>query len=273
MDIRCRENQTPMADAPNSQSTKTSRDGVVHSWDLLIAFFGGNAAGAMLGIVLAVVVLVAAIGQGFRPTPAAVSTALQTNYWLFQILLGAGEVGFIGGVLLVAHWRFEHPLAHYFAPTRAFAVALALLSGVGLSVLINVGNGLLQSAHAIDLPDTNMDKLMQPHSALQSLPAFLSIALLAPFAEELFFRGLFFSWLLRRAGAWTATLVTAAIFAILHGQPLMHPGLGGWLLTFELFLAGIVLAQWMVRTGSLRTSFATHFAFNATALALPVFLS
>ncbi len=40
--------------------------------------------------------------------------------------------------------------------------------------------------------------------------------------------------------------------------------------TVELFLAGVVLAQWVVRTGTLRTSFAAHAAYNATAIAFSV---
>ncbi len=46
----------------------------------------------------------------------------------------------------------------------------------------------------------------------------------------------------------------------------------GWLYSVELFFAGIALAWWVVRTGSLRTSWALHAAFNATAIVFSVLL-
>ncbi|HJW41265.1 MAG TPA: CPBP family glutamic-type intramembrane protease, partial [Rhizomicrobium sp.] len=63
-----------------------------------------------------------------------------------------------------------------------------------------------------------------------------------------------------------ATAITAAAFAIAHGHFYVHPGAQGWIYTAELFVAGIVLAQWVARSGSLRTSYATHTAYNATAV-------
>jgi membrane protease YdiL (CAAX protease family) len=55
------------------------------------------------------------------------------------------------------------------------------------------------------------------------------------------------------------------IFGLLHGQFLNHPDGQGWLASAELILAGAVLAGWVVRTGSLRASFATHAAYNLGA--------
>jgi len=261
-----------MPDRAEPSIAAPSRDGIVHFWDLFIAFFGGNAAGALLGIAAGIVVLVVALLHGFQPTQENVSAAVQTSYPLLQAFLAAGEIGFLGGVWLVAHWRFERPLAHYFGPAGAATVALAALSGVALSVLANGGNDLIERARLIPFHETSTDRLMVPHTLWQFLPAVLTVAILAPFVEEFFFRGLFFSWLRRSRGIWTATLVTAVVFALAHGHPLLHPGAEGWLYTVQLFVAGVVLAQWAARTGSLRTSFATHAAFNATALLLPALL-
>jgi membrane protease YdiL (CAAX protease family) len=248
------------------------RDGTVHSFDLVIAFFGGNAAGALLGLVALAVVLGVAMAQGFRPTPEAIELALNSNFAVFQIMLAAGEIGLVGMVYLVAGWRFERPLAHFFAPAAILTVALAALSGAVLSAVMNLGNAFLQSAHWIDIRETSIDKLMVPHGPQQYAIALTVIAGLAPFAEEYFFRGLLFIWLRKRWSLSIAVLATSLVFALVHGQPMMHPGLGGWVMTVELFVAGLLLAFWVAHTGSLRTSFAAHAAFNAVALALPLFL-
>ncbi len=248
------------------------RDGVVHLFDLFIAFFGGNAVGAVLGIAAAVVVLLVAMASGYHPTQQGLTEALQNNFAIFQLLLAMGEVGLIGGIVLVAHWRFERPLTHFFGPASILSILLAALSGAILSAAINGGNAWLQSAHWIDVPETQIDRMMIPHGLRQYAIALSVIAILAPFAEEYFFRGLFFSWMRARAGIWTTILVTSLVFALVHGQPLMHPGFGGWVLTVQLFFSGILMGWWVARTGSARTSFAAHAAFNAAALALPLVL-
>lgn len=258
--------------AMDANSASSRRDGTVHSFDLVIAFFGGNAAGAVLGLVALAGVLGVAMAQGFKPTPEAIEIALNTNFSVFQIMLAAGEIGLIGMVYLVARWRFERPVGHFFAPASLVSVILAALSGAILSAAMNIGNNVMQAANWIDVHETSVDRLMVPHGPQQYAIALAVIAGMAPFAEEYFFRGLFFTWLRKRWSVWIAILVTSIVFALVHGQPMMHPGLGGWVMTAELFVAGLLLAFWVARTGSLRTSFAAHAAFNAVALAIPLFL-
>jgi membrane protease YdiL (CAAX protease family) len=48
-------------------------------------------------------------------------------------------------------------------------------------------------------------------------------ALVAPFAEELLFRGSLFGWLRRRLPASAAILLTAALFAMAHPMPVLWP--------------------------------------------------
>lgn len=55
-----------------------------------------------------------------------------------------------------------------------------------------------------------------------NVPGALAMLLLggviAPFAEELLFRGVLYAWLRGRLGVWPAILISAAIFGVVHGE-------------------------------------------------------
>ncbi len=82
----------------------------------------------------------------------------------------------------------------------------------------------------------------------------------APLAEELFFRGLVFTGLLKW-GKYAAMAVSAAIFSAAHFD------IGSFV---PFFGVGLVLAWLYWRRGCLWDSIAFHFLFNATSYALLV---
>ena len=77
--------------------------------------------------------------------------------------------------------------------------------------------------------------------------------IVAPFAEELAFRGLLFPWLRARLGLPVSALLSALCFAFLHGVVLLVPALT---------MVGIALALIYVRSGSLWPAIVTHGVFN-----------
>ena len=85
----------------------------------------------------------------------------------------------------------------------------------------------------------------------------LMTCVLAPFAEELFYRGLVMRSLLRRFAGWAAIVITAAWFAAMHFEMLQFWGL---------FAFGLVAGFLANRTGRLGTSVALHAGFNAVAV-------
>ena len=91
-----------------------------------------------------------------------------------------------------------------------------------------------------------------------SWPALLSMLVMAgfvaPFGEELAFRGLLFAWLRDRLGVAAAALVSGLIFAVLHGVPVLIPALTA---------IGIALALLYHRCGSLWPVILAHGTFNA----------
>ncbi|MFQ6017693.1 MAG: lysostaphin resistance A-like protein [Kiloniellaceae bacterium] len=77
---------------------------------------------------------------------------------------------------------------------------------------------------------------------------------IAPFAEELAFRGLLYPWLRQRIGIVAAALVSAVCFAVLHGVPILIPAL---------VVVGVILAAVYQLSGSLWPAMVTHGVFNA----------
>ncbi len=243
------------------------RDGRVYWWDILIAVVLGGIAGVAITVAVGVAALLIAMHYGYQPGDAQTLTArLKLDFNFNMAALVTSDLGFLLAAWWIARRRSGAALAAFFPPAGWRNVALALLSGVALSVLINGGNELLAHWKVVAFHDTDVERAIQPHGGTQIAMALGVIALFAPFVEEFFFRGLLLRWLQRIGGATLAVAVTAILFALVHGQLFLHPGAHGLLFTAELFAAGVVLALWVVRTGSLRTSFATHAAYNATAV-------
>jgi membrane protease YdiL (CAAX protease family) len=248
-----------------------SRNDEVRWWDLPIAFFGGNIFGIALALAAGVVAVLIAMQSGFQPSTENLSRTFRTNFWANQAAIILSDLGLLAGTWLVARRRFKRPAGRYFAPVRSGAIWLAAASGVLLSAAFNGGNEILERIFHLTFKEADFERVLEPHGAAQFVVALGVIALFAPFVEEFFFRGLFLDWARRTTGMWIATAITAAAFAIAHGHWYIHSGTQGWIYTAELFVAGAVLAQWVVHSGSLRTSYAAHAAYNATAVALSVF--
>lgn len=85
--------------------------------------------------------------------------------------------------------------------------------------------------------------------------SFLAIVILAPLAEELFFRGWLFGALRARLAANGSIFACAFIFAIAHWD-----GMG--LYPIAVFLPGLVLTILRERTGSAKASFMGHAIYN-----------
>jgi hypothetical protein len=82
---------------------------------------------------------------------------------------------------------------------------------------------------------------------------------LAPVAEELVFRVGIFRFLRARAPGWVAYVVSAGLFAALHGN---------WFGSLPLFILGLVFAASYERTGRIAVPMLAHALFNLNTLLL-----
>jgi membrane protease YdiL (CAAX protease family) len=86
----------------------------------------------------------------------------------------------------------------------------------------------------------------------------LLIALLAGVGEELFFRGLLQPGLAGWTGAWTALILTSALFGVLHWITPAYAALAG--------LVGLYLGAFMAVSGNLLVPILVHALYDFFAL-------
>jgi CAAX protease family protein len=142
------------------------------------------------------------------------------------------------------HWRWpEHP-------------ALFLVAGAIVGMLLQFVANLLPSP-----PELPIDKMLRTPTDAWLMAAFG--VLFAPFAEEVFFRGLLFPALSRRAGAILGLLATALLFGAVHAQQLGE----AWSQVACIVAVGAVLTLVRWRYHSLASSTLMHMGYNAALFA------
>ena len=127
------------------------------------------------------------------------------------------------------------------------------LAGIGLQIAVQAVFGVFRSRQ--ELP---IEKLFNSAGAAYLL-AFLGICI-APFIEELIFRGFFYPVFEKHWGLPRAVLLTALLFAAIHA-----PQLGGGVPEMlAIFCVGAALSYARGRTGSLLPSYIMHVAYNSS---------
>jgi uncharacterized protein len=91
--------------------------------------------------------------------------------------------------------------------------------------------------------------------------AVMAIVVLAPIAEEIFFRGFFFAGLRTRWSLWPSALLSGAIFGLVHAPT-------GPTAAIPLAGLGVGLAWLYNKTGSIYPSMLAHFLNNAIAISV-----
>lgn len=144
------------------------------------------------------------------------------------------------------------------APSRwmigAVTVALILIPIIGLIVIF------IQSVFGLPAENPQLEFLVPQRLSWDGALGMLILGGVAvPFAEELFFRGVIYRFIRVRWGVLAATLISAILFGVLHGDI----SIAG-----ATFVMGIVLAWFFERTKSLWPSVAIHITNNSVKILL-----
>jgi membrane protease YdiL (CAAX protease family) len=131
-----------------------------------------------------------------------------------------------------------------------------LLTGLGLVVVSQIVS-YIQIALFGPHPEAVTEILKTHHGTVNFLFDLASICVIAPFAEELLFRGVVFAGLVQRMPLWAAAVLSGIIFGAAHGDP--------WGFV-PLAIVGTGLALLYYRTRSLWPNVLAHAIFNAVAL-------
>jgi len=142
----------------------------------------------------------------------------------------------------------------------------------GKTLACLVGGALLTVAIALlppVLPDANqfpLENLFNSRAAAFAIGAFA--VLVAPFMEEMIFRGILFGIFESQVGIRFAILMTAILFGGLHVPEYW----GAWNHMFLIFLVGLVFSLARGRSGSLAPSVFLHVGYNGSMM-IALFLS
>lgn len=141
--------------------------------------------------------------------------------------------------------------------TRLGPATILIVAGFVVVIAVNVFYSFLITTFNLPL-HTNSDALLQQakYAPITTLGLIAGAVLVAPFCEEVFFRGFLFGGLLARMSFWPAALLSAFLFGLAHGD------VGSFAV---LFVFGVVLAFIRWRTGSTWPGVVLHAANNATA--------
>jgi membrane protease YdiL (CAAX protease family) len=167
----------------------------------------------------------------------------------------AGVVGSVLG-LVTLHRRAPVSALGWRAVSLRWVTAAIPLAAAAYLLVVLVGglqNALLPADHCGQARDVLR---AYPHNHALAV---IVVALVAPAAEETFFRGFLYGWLRGRLPPWSAVAVSALVFGLAHLQPVV---------LLPLFLLGCVLAIVYERSGSLLPGMAVHSVFNLVGITL-----
>lgn len=222
--------------------------------DVLFILLAVAGAFIFLGIVGGVIYMAAHHGQ---PLDAK---AMETNVFFIlplQFVIYAAILGFTALLVWVRHRRPLFDAVYWNWPDRKLAM-FAVFTGFGLSVVSLVGGALLNRWIPKSLP---MSEYFKDRPSALLLAVFA--VLVAPFMEELFFRGVLYPAVAKWTGPAISVLITALAFTALHGAQLSY----SWAALLPIFIVGATLTIVRASKKSLATCVLIHMTYNFVLMA------
>jgi membrane protease YdiL (CAAX protease family) len=222
-------------------------------WDGILSALGATAIGLavlMLGALVLGIGLTLATGHAPKFAPGGLA-------------LTAMGVVFYAAMAPFAWQRLRRHVAHPFRPLAARDVR-ALLLGVLALIAVRIGTVVqLELTHQAKHVQAGFEhfSVQTSRPALTALDVGLNVLVLVvvgPLVEELVFRGLLFGALAPRIGVLLGALVSALLFGLAHGDPVLFPSLAA---------LGFVNALLYARTANLTAAVVLHGLSNALGAA------
>ena len=208
-----------------------------------------------------------------------IGTQLYPSRWMASLLPGgANDVNLLfiheilqcaliaGGVMLFLHLRQKNMQSiGWKEPEDAQDYIRAVIFGVVTCSFMLVVSGVLTQIFPQWASTQNVvETTLQVDTRWGLLVSFLSVGVMAPLCEELLFRGYLYHAVRVKFGKWASVIITSFLFAIVHGQ---------WFQMVPLFMAGVFLNWFYLRSESLIATVLMHSAWNTFSLFLVVYLN
>ena len=182
--------------------------------------------------------------------------------WPPELCFAAIALGLQSGLLLllslgVVFYHRSRPSDIGFSLNRQpllRLLAVGLGGGLILMLVIGLAAALLSLLFSFPIkPQPFTEVVLQAENGMQLAILLILGAVVAPIAEEAYFRGLVYSYLLQHGGDRVAVVGSAMIFAALHLDAIRF---------IPLFLGGMGLAWLREHTGSIYSSIVAHATWN-----------
>ena len=241
---------------PQLLNVQTGEDPPWTGWDVLRVAVVGLV--AIVIVSLAVIWVAASLGlfQGIPPTklardPLLIVPAQFLAYVVIVIFMH--RVATRRGQKFLPSTRWSWPQSSWVG--YAVLGAIVAISGQMLSALLPIPKSL------------PIDQFFRSRSDAYLMAAFG--VTVAPFVEEMFFRGFLYPVLARRVGMFLGVVLTAAPFALVHASQLGE----AWGPVLVLFIVGLVLTGVRAATKSVAASMLVHIGYNLTLFTMLFFAS
>lgn len=196
--------------------------------------------------------LVAVFFDGTLPDPSPI--------WFLGAASLATWLVYIGGPILITRLKGNGPVADLGAAIVFRDVPIGVAAGVALQLLVLpvIYWPILQFTDVE--PGTAAEDLVDRIDGPVDLVILALVVVVgAPIAEEFFYRGMLLQGFRRRLPDAAAVVLSSALFALVHIQPILYPGT---------FVLGLVAAIVTLRTGRLGLAWSMHLGFNGATLVL-----
>jgi CAAX protease family protein len=209
-----------------------------------------------LAVVLALAIVLAVLAP-VSPLLRQLDTGLRTavTSLISQAALYAGAVAAVAGLIHLRRHASLRLLGWAPVSARWLLSALPLALAAYMLVILAGAVGHVLLPHAQNSQPT----LVRGAFGHQLLIAVVAVSVVAPFAEETYFRGFLFGWLRGRVPFWLAVVISSLLFAAAHGEPA---------LLLPTFALGCLLAVVYQRSGSLYPGMLVHAVFNLVGVTL-----
>jgi hypothetical protein len=248
----------PVIEAASLPAERRTDEDVIDLLDVVLLAVATVGSFLIVGTIATALFMVA---HGFRNLNSkALEDALTKNAFFVvptQLVIYMAILGFMALLVRVRHSTPLLPAIRWNTPARRRGWN-AVMIGAALALFSDIGQIVLDRWIPKSLPITEY---------FRDRPSALLLGgfgiLVAPFMEEVVFRGFIYPALARWTGTLVSVLVTAGAFTALHGQQLGY----SWAPLLLIFIVGAVLTVTRVVTRSVATCVIVHMTYNFALLA------
>lgn len=212
-------------------------------WHAPVALFGALGAISVAGAPLLPVVLIYGLSEDVAGIVLLVLLLVQDGLLVLAALFLAASK------LRLRPWHFGIRATRLWPTIGWTALAFALMLGFEFGYI-----------DLLEVEATNVEELGED-SLIAGFAVATAVIVVAPVAEEIFFRAFFYRALRTRLSVWPAALIDGAVFGSLHFQ-----GIDSAIILPVIALFGVGQCLVYERTGSLFAVIAIHAAFNTVAM-------